>query len=188
MSRDQNLEQATAEFDRRLRAVTPEQWDAPTPCGDWNVRELVHHVVKANTMAVDLVAGCSADEARAVFETPLSDDPIDEFVSTANTQLDALAQPGALDTIVHHPAFDMPGAQLLNFRIGDLALHAWDLARAIGADETLDAELVRAVWDGLQPMAAIIPATGVFGEGPRGTVGEDATLQQRLLDLTGRRP
>jgi len=42
----------------------------------------------------------------------------------------------ATERIVHHPAMDMPGAQLLGFRIGGLTLHAWDLARASGGDET----------------------------------------------------
>jgi hypothetical protein len=34
----------------------------------------------------------------------------------------------------------------------------------------------------------MIPATGVFGSGPSGTLGPDAPLQDRLLDLSGRRP
>ncbi len=29
----------------RVRAVGADQWDAPTPCSDWTVRELVNHVV-----------------------------------------------------------------------------------------------------------------------------------------------
>ena len=37
-------------------------------------------------------------------------------------------------------------------------------------------------------MAPFIAEIGVFGSGPSGTVAEDAPLQQRLLDLTGRRP
>jgi hypothetical protein len=89
--------------------------------------------------------------------------------------------------IVHHPAMDMPGAQLLGFRIGGLTLHTWDLARGCGGDETLDSELVEAVWALLSPMAPFIAQTGVFGLGPGGEVGQDAPLQVRLLDLSGRR-
>ena len=37
-------------------------------------------------------------------------------------------------------------------------------------------------------MAPIIGDIGVFGTGPSGTVADDAPLQQRLLDLSGRRP
>ena len=29
----------------RVNAVADDQWDAPTPCRDWTVRDLVNHVV-----------------------------------------------------------------------------------------------------------------------------------------------
>ena len=80
------------------------------------------------------------------------------------------------------------GAQLFGFRVGDYALHGWDLARAIGADETLDDAVVQAIWAALQPMASVIGNSGVFGTGSSGQVADDAPLQTRLLDLTGRRP
>jgi hypothetical protein len=73
-------------------------------------------------------------------------------------------------------------------RVGDAVLHAWDLARAIGADDRLPPELVAEVWAGMSPMAAFIGKTGFFGSAPSGEVGEDAALQDRLLDLSGRHP
>ena len=46
----------------------------------------------------------------------------------------------------------------------------------------------KVVWTQLAPMTPFIAQTGVFGAGPSGEVGQDAPLQVRLLDLTGRRP
>jgi len=37
------LDVARQEFGRRLRAVGPGDWDRPTPCAGWNVRDLVEH-------------------------------------------------------------------------------------------------------------------------------------------------
>lgn len=183
------LDAARVELDRRLRQVGPGDWDRPTPCGDWNVRELVVHVLGATRTAVALVGGCSRDEAVAILTAEtFPDDPIAEFNALADQQATDFAADGALERICAHPAGDFPGTVLLGFRIGDYALHAWDLARAIGADETLPAELVGHVWDGIQPMIPIIGSVGVFGEGPSGTVPDDAPLQIRLLDATGRRP
>ena len=82
----------------------------------------------------------------------------------------------------------MPGSTLLGFRTADNLLHAWDLARAVGGDEALDPDLVTVVWARLEPMAPVVATLGVFGTGPSGTVGADAPLQERLLDLSGRRP
>ena len=90
---------------------------------------------------------------------------------------------------MHHPAAgDVPGLTLYEFRTSDYLLHSWDVARATGGDESLDEGLVLLTWQGMQPMAPFIADIGMFGTGPSGTVAEDAPLQQRLLDLTGRRP
>ena len=36
---------ARAEFERRLTAITGDDWGRPTPCPEWNVRQLVNHIV-----------------------------------------------------------------------------------------------------------------------------------------------
>ena len=96
---------------------------------------------------------------------------------------------GAVTMTVHHPAAgDIAGQTLLEFRTTDYVLHTWDLARATGGDERLPHDLVSSVWEALQWMAPFIAKTGVYGDGPSGTPGDDAPLQTRLLDLSGRRP
>ena len=88
-----------------------------------------------------------------------------------------------------HPNIgDITAAQLFGFRIADLTLHAWDLARAIGANERLDDELVELVYAGMQPLTPFIAQTGMFGSGPSGEHADDVPTQTRMLDLSGRRP
>ncbi len=180
---------ARSEFERRLRQIEATDWDRPTPCAEWNVRALVAHVLGGLAMVPALLDGCSRDEAAAIFAgTTVPEDVVAEFNRLADGQAEAFAAPGALDRICAHPRGDFPGGVLLGFRIGDFALHAWDLARAIGADETLNGDLVAFVWEGIQPMLPVIGTLGAFGEGPSGTVADNAPLQTRLLDATGRRP
>lgn len=180
---------ATSEFDRRLAAVTGADWDRPTPCDEWSVRELVTHVVAGNAMAAAVASGASRDEAIAIFgSTGLGDDALTAFRASAQAQLDALSDPAVLDRIVHHPAMDMPGAQLAGFRVTDLLVHGWDLARAIGTDETLDPSVAAIVLANLEPMRPMIASIGLFGEGPSGEVGTDDDVQAQMLDLIGRRP
>ena len=181
---------ARSEFARRLRLVTADDWQRPTPCADWTVRDLVVHVVGGDRMSAALVRGATREEATAVRRTiDLGDDAVAAFDAEADTLAAAFAGPGAFERNCPHPSgVDMPGARLLGFRIGDYTLHGWDLARAIGADEKLDEALVHAVWDALGPMSGVIGSSGVFGAGPSGQIADDAPLQQRLLDLTGRRP
>lgn len=186
------LDTAAAEFDRRLQAVTDDQWDKATPCEGWDVRELVTHVNVGNVMADLLFDGCSKEEAleglageRAAQQ---GEDPRTLFASRSARQAAAFRRPGVMEMTVHHPAMDMPGSQLIEFRIGDLALHTWDLARATGGDEELDPALVEHVAAFLEPLRPFIGQTGVFGSGPSGDLPADASALHRLLDLSGRRP
>ena len=183
------LDLAAGEFARRLRAVKAEQWSRPTPCSEFNVRQLVEHVVAGNRMSAILLDGGSREQALVPFKIDvLESNPVEAFNGSYRTKFDRFKRPGALDKIVHHPMGDIPATMLLNFRIGDLTLHAWDLARAIGTDEQLNASLVQLVWDNLSPMGDAIASSGAFGAGPSGDVPATAPLQTRLLDLSGRRP
>lgn len=183
------LQLAAGEFAKRLRAVTPDDWDKPTPCGEWNVRQLVEHVIGGTHMATILFRGGTRDDALAAFgRDNIGANAVEGFNGAFRTMVDVINKPGTLAKTVHHPAMDMPATQLVQFRIGDMGLHAWDLARAIGADDTLNSKLVDLMWSALEPMRGGMAQSGVFGEGPSGRVPDSAPLQTRLLDLTGRRP
>lgn len=183
------LSRASDEFERRLRGIDTDQWDRSTPCEGWTVRDLVRHVVAGNRMAVLLLRGGERDEVIEHVKAFVVTDPVDEaFARSAEEQAAAFKEPGAFDRTCHHPAGDIPGVRLLGFRVGDLTVHAWDLARALGADEQLDPELVDMVWESMAPMAPFISQTGFFGEGPTGALDDTAPPQVRLLDLGGRRP
>ncbi|MEO8694373.1 MAG: TIGR03086 family metal-binding protein [Acidimicrobiales bacterium] len=181
---------ARSEFARRLRLVTAADWQRPTPCDGWTVRDLVIHVVGGDRMSAALVRGATREEATAIRKTvDLGDDAVAAFDAEADEIAAAFAEPGAFERTIAHPAgMDMSCPQLLGFRIGDYALHGWDLARAIGADEMLDDALVQELWKSISPMRPMIANSGVFGSGPSGQVSDDAPRQDRLLDLTGRRP
>ncbi len=182
------LQTASNDFQMVVDTIGADQWDLPTPCPDWSVLELVGHVVAGSEMAAALIGGASRDEAIGLLATDfLGDDPIAAVRAALAAQQDALAAPDLETITCQHPAGDMPADRLLSFRIGDLLVHRWDLARAIGADEQLPLDVVQRVWDDIAPMRPIIAQLGVFGDGPSKTVAEDAPLQERLLDLMGRR-
>ena len=182
------LARARAEFEARLRTVGDDDWGLPTPCDAWDVRGLVNHVVTADTTSVRLLHGATREEVVTLIgDDHLGSQPLDAYARSADAQVAAFRSPGALEMIVPHPAFDMPGRQLLEFRVGDTLLHTWDLARAVGGDEALDPKVVEFVWQSLEPLADLMPGTGAFGDGSSGTLDDRAPLQLRLLDLSGRR-
>lgn len=69
---------------------------------------------------------------------------------------------------------------------GDVFLHRWDLARAIGQDETLDPQKCAEMLEGMLPMDEARRGSGHYG--PRDEVPEGADVQTRLLAFIGRAP
>jgi uncharacterized protein (TIGR03086 family) len=183
------LARASADYERRLLAVAAGHWDQPSTCKGWTVKDLADHVLGGNRFAVALLAGQTAEAALGyALELGFDGDPVMSYRASASAQLDAFRAQGALARVVHHPAGVIDGQQFLGFRLGDLMLHGWDLARSTGGDDSLDEELVPAVWDAYQPILGAAAQRGAFGEGPSGTMADEAPLALRLLDLTGRRP
>jgi len=185
------LRQSSHEFETRLGQVADDQWDGPTPCPEWTVSELVNHVLLGTRMSVQLLGGASQEEVVARLGDDMmaeSQDPVADFVALADQMQNGFATPGGLDGSVDHPMGEIPRTMFIGFRIMDNGTHAWDLARGIGADETLDVDLVSRMWDDIQPMAAGLGGLGIFGESASGDVGDDAPQQTRFLDLVGRRP
>ena len=180
---------AAARFESVAALVTDADLDRTTPCDGWTVRELLDHVVGGNLLAAALLGGASREDGMAVLAAGVAgDEPLIAVQDSIRAQAAAFAAAESLDIVVHHPARDMPGAQLLGFRVGDLLVHSWDLARAIGADETLDPEVVAVVATNIEPMRPFIGQVGMFGEGPSDTLDGSADAQTQLLDLLGRRP
>ena len=188
MEHTPDLGDATAAFLSRLDQVSEAQLGDVTPCEGWTVADLIGHVIAGNLMTVGLVNGATTEEATALIAERPQGDLLEACRQTLNEQVAALEGPIAADAIVHHPMGDIPASQLLEFRLMDLLLHAWDLSRALGLDETLPEVVVQRVYEGMLPLESFIGTLGIFGEGPSGELAADASVEVRLLDLTGRRP
>ena len=171
---------AHSEFASRLAAVT--DWDAPTPDAEWNVRDLVRHVVIEQQWVPYLLRGGSIGTAQFSIK-PLGEDLIAEWhlYSLAATIAWSDAKPDLLVTLSYDT---VPVADYLREQVSDVAIHTWDLARAVGAPEDLDEALVEAVWTVFEPQKETLAASGLYS--PPVPLPDDAPLQLRLLALTGR--
>jgi uncharacterized protein (TIGR03086 family) len=178
---------ANDQFAQRLRLVGPDDWRRPTPCSEWDVRALVNHVVGANVRYQLLLHGAPTEQVEATRTVDhLGDDALASVVATADGVVACFHEDGALERIAHHATGDRTGRELLSMRILDAAIHGWDLARAIGADETLDDDVV----------AFLLAYTADLDLGPqqrafapaRADVARNASPQDQLLHRLGRHP
>jgi uncharacterized protein (TIGR03086 family) len=181
------LSRADDGFAQRLALVRPGQWAAPTPCTEWDVRALVNHVVGANHRYTMLLYGATTDEAEATRAVDhLGDDPVASLAAAAAELTAAFGEPGAMARTACHRAGERTGAQLLQMRVLDIAVHTWDLARAIGAGESLDPDVVAFALT-LQYTFDAGRQRGAFAP-PPGQTPAGSSAQAHLLHLAGRRP
>lgn len=84
---------------------------------------------------------------------------------------------------VAHRIGSIPGTQLVQMRILELALHAADLSRGTGHDWAIDESLAEFISTELDDLIIALGAEG--GYGPPRPVSEGVTRAQRVL-LSGR--
>ena len=178
-------QKAVEEFDARVRAVGDDQWELPTPCSDWNVRQLVNHLVYEDRWTVPLMEGSTIAAVGDRYEGDLlGDDPKGAWAESCAEAVAAVQADGALERMVDLSSGPTPAGEYVSQLLADHLIHAWDLARAVGADERLDPELVEACAAWFTEMEPHYRAAGAVGERPETPPGADA--QTTLLAAFGR--
>ncbi|MFF3862471.1 TIGR03086 family metal-binding protein [Streptomyces sp. NPDC002209] len=173
-------------FGERVRAVANGQWGAPTPCTEWNVRDLVNHVTGEQLWIPPMVTdGRTVEEIGDAFSGDvLGEDPAGAWDRAAAAAHAAFTAAGALDRTVRLSYGPALGRAYCAELTADCVVHTWDLSRAIGADDRLPDGLVEFSLKELMPYADGLAASGMFAAPLDVPAGADA--QTRLLALVGR--
>lgn len=181
------LDHALDAFGARLEVVPTDGWDAPTPCQGWSVQDLVAHVVDEERWVPSLLTGEPSEHHSG--DRPgdgLDADPVAAWRQAATDVRNAIGDPGVVHVTVRLASGETTGATLLLEVFADHLIHTWDLARAIGADERLDADLVEACATWFDEHEREWRENGEIG--PSAAVPEGADAQARLLARFGRDP
>lgn len=160
-------------FTQRYEAITDEQWAASTPCDGWTVKDLVDHAVGVQVSYTGGLVGADIAEGA-------------DWPTTREAIRAGLGNEGVLDgTTDMGPMGTVPKTVPMGISASDLLIHTWDLARAIGADETLPAAAVAATHAGLQrfPQEAM---RGAEMFGAEVECADDADAQTKMLSFAGR--
>jgi uncharacterized protein (TIGR03086 family) len=168
-----------------VAGVGRNQWKAMTPCDGWDVQTLLNHVVSGNLWAAELGAGATIEEVGGRLDGDvLGNDALVAYDSSAKLAAATFEAPGALEAPCAVSYGPVPGSVYAGHRFIDVLIHGWDLAVATGQDPTLDPELVDAAYGLLRGEAAMVRASGMFGDDL--PVLDDASTQTCLLAFIGR--
>lgn len=186
------------ELDRQAMAWTadllakagPTDWAAPTPCGDWNLRQLTEHLVAQNLGFGAAATGGAPDKADWE-RRPIDGDPHAAFVASAAVTTEGFTN---IDDEVYLAEFGrkVPGQAAISFHFVDYLAHGWDVARALGLPAHLaepDPALTEAGMAIAQRVPNEPPSRGPGAAfGYRVAVPASASPHERLIGLLGRSP
>jgi uncharacterized protein (TIGR03086 family) len=178
---------ASAEAARVVGNVPQKALDAPTPCGDWDLRTLLNHTIlwtsysaerraHGESVAEDLMnkdftadPGFREDYARQISKAVTAWSAPQAWAGTRNVMGDAT------------PAADV-GAMLLM----ETALHGWDVARATGQEFATDDQTAKALEVIVQAQAELFRKYQGFADAVEPP--PNATAFERALTMSGRDP
>ena len=168
------------DFETTLFGVSPGSWSAPSPCIEWTARDVAVHVIDTHRH-VRAALGDVAFEAVGP-----GADLGGAWTSATWAIRGALDDPLLADSKTVEGPF---GEQTLESLVGNLLcadtlIHTWDLARATGQNDRLDAVAAEKALEFLLPLDERIRRPGAFA--PKMDPPASADAQARLLAFTGR--
>ena len=170
---------------RVVSRVAGDRWQAATPCAGWDARTLVNHLVSGNLWAAELAAGATIEDVGSRFDGDLlGTRPAAAYAESAAAAATAFRRPGTLDAPCAVSYGPVPGSVYAGHRFCDVFIHGWDLAAATGQDTRLDADLMQACRDVIEPQLQSFRDAGALAS-PR-PVPPGASAQARFLAMLGR--
>jgi uncharacterized protein (TIGR03086 family) len=171
-------------FGESVRAAEG-KWDRRSPCDAWDARGVLEHVIGFHDMLLLRPLGLKPGRPR--------DDPQLRWERTYGA-LETAFEPerGLFERVVDVPQLQGNSPTKLNARAimpnltRDVLVHTWDLARAVGADDQLDAEWCEQFYAALPTDPQAPSDSGMF-DAPV-AVGDHIDLQSKLLARLGRNP
>ncbi|MCG5433030.1 TIGR03086 family metal-binding protein [Mycobacterium sp. MYCO198283] len=169
-----------------VAAVPDDLLDAPTPCADMRLRDLLAHVgmlAQAFTAAAQKNLGEWTDSPPG--PTPLDPDWRSAYPQHLAELAAAWQDADAWTGMTRAGGVDLPGEVAGGVALAEVVIHGWDVAVASGQPYDVDPATAQACLEHLQQFDAA-GTEGLFG--PAVPVPDDAPVLDRIIGRSGRDP
>jgi uncharacterized protein (TIGR03086 family) len=140
-----------------IAAVRPDQLTNPTPCGSYNVHDLLGHLMGAVDRLTVVGRGVENPFARPEEIFPEDGDWVATWLAFATSATEAWLDDAALVRPTMLPWAAESGDLALRTYVAEISIHTWDLAKATGQEPGWNAEVLTV---SLDVMREVLPATG----------------------------
>jgi uncharacterized protein (TIGR03086 family) len=160
------------------------KWDHSSPCAGWRARDVLEHVIGFHDVLLLRPMGLKPERPQ--------DNPQRRWELTFERLQQGLGDRKLFERVIevpsigNNPASQLDAAKLIPRLTQDALVHTWDLARAVGADDSLDPEWCAAFLAQLPADPRALSASGMFAA--PFAIAADADSQSKLLARLGRDP
>ena len=181
------LSRALSQMTTVLEQVPTDSLDAPTPCHDWTVRELLRHVVRHNLR--NFTASARGDTPDWSATPPeLGDNWLQDYRHGADALLEIWRAADLEQQVPMPGGRQAPLSSRADQQIAELCMHAWDLTKATQQSISLDDGLAEhaLAWSRQMLQPQFRGQGKSFGD--EVPVPPDAPAYERLAGWFGRDP
>ncbi|MGO4384541.1 TIGR03086 family metal-binding protein [Specibacter sp. RAF43] len=136
----QLLERSLDQCAEVIAAISANQADWPTPCAEWTVQDLLHHLVVQDLHRFTVMARGSHVDPQAATAT-VGADWCTRFSDGAAMLMRAWSTADLNRQVALPGGGEAPLRSRIGLQIAEFTMHSWDLAKATGVSNVLDPTL-----------------------------------------------
>lgn len=164
--------------------VEPKHLQNATPCSEWNLRQLINHLVYELLWVPDLLQGKTIAEVGSKYDGDVLGDDIQAAWSSAADKARIAADTAEEGAIVHLSYGDKPAQDYINEMAMEALVHGWDIGRSLNCSLVFDAPIAETVYADVQTRQQDFADSDMYAKAL--SVGDNAPVQVKLLGLLGR--
>jgi uncharacterized protein (TIGR03086 family) len=177
-----------------VQQIKDDQWEMKMPkeflrkgMTEITLREIINYHAYDDIWVPETLAGKTIEEVGKKHDGDLlGQDPKASFAAIVQKAVAAAQAVADLDKMVHLTYGDYPTREYFWHITMFRGTRAYDIAKLIGVESPLTDELAQGLYDQIAPHAEEWRKMGLF-QAPV-EVGADASIQDKLLGITGRQP
>lgn len=168
-----------------VKHLREDEFGNKTPCSEWNLKELLNHMVYELLWVPELLQGKTVADIGDKYEGDvLGENPVESWQKASKAAL-AAVKSADLDAPTHLSYADVPASRYITEMGGEMLIHGWDLGQSINCSIIFEEKAADAAYKFYALNIKGFRDGGFVGKAV--AVADDAPLQTKLLALMGRR-
>jgi len=167
-----------------FNGIQDDWWNSPTPCTEWDVRQLANHLVGGYRLFHAAIQGTGTPMD---FDADwLGADPLTEYKSAAADVVSAWKEPVVLERTLTISVGPVPGHLAALIHLTEVTVHGIDLAVATAQEQCIDEDAAEDLLSTMQQMGVMeqFRVPGIFE--PERSAPAGAPPHKRLMAFLGR--